>query len=124
MLKRDYVAQSLNELVHTIFKMEYDIDTEMPTAEVLDEEDEKVVLKHLFDMVDGGYINEAENQFYALQETEQGVSLKLALLFYLHLNEKDDGFLEDHDFSREEVKLGIQNVSATFGLEGLTDVFL
>lgn len=39
----------------------------------------------------------------------------IALLFYSYLNDKTDEFLEANDFSREEIILGIENVTDRFG---------
>jgi len=50
-------------------------------------------------------------------------SLKTALLFYAHLNEKSDSFLETHNFSRNEVKQGLKDILSKFGLGSISDLF-
>ena len=48
----------------------------------------------------------------------------MALLFYSYLNEKDDGFLQEHNFSREEIKSGLEQLISRYGLSGMAEVFL
>ena len=46
------------------------------------------------------------------------------MIFYSYLNDLDDDFLEDHDYSRQEVKDGLADMIRRFGLEGMADVYL
>ena len=50
--------------------------------------------------------------------------MQTGLLFYWHLNEKDDAFLETHDFSREEIRDGLEQVVKDSGMADLADAFL
>ncbi len=50
--------------------------------------------------------------------------MKMALVFYSYLNEKSDDFLEENDFNREEVKLGLENIAGRFGLSDIAETFL
>ena len=69
--------------------------------------------------MDCGQINEAENELYDVLEAEIPNSIELAILFYLYLNDKSDEFLKENDYSREEVKEGIESVAKRLGLSGL-----
>lgn len=40
------------------------------------------------------------------------------------LNDKTDDFLELHDFSREEIKSGIENAADGLGVSGIAKMFL
>ena len=40
------------------------------------------------------------------------------------MNEKDDAFLETHDFSREEIRDGLEQVVKDSGMADLADAFL
>jgi len=75
-------------------------------------------------LVDDGNIDEAENTVYDIIEDCSESSLKTALLFYAHLNEKSDSFLEAHNFSRDEVKQGLKDILSRFGLGSISDFFL
>lgn len=70
-------------------------------------------------MIDAGKINEAENRLYDLIIATDMGSLETALLFYSYLNDKTDKFLEENNFRREEVKLGMENVADVFGLSSI-----
>lgn len=124
MFEQDYVMRLIKEMVRAILKLLFNIDTELPTAELLENKEEKETLKNLFDMIDDGKINEAENRLYDLTSDTDMNSLEIALLFYSYLNDKTDDFLEENDFSRDEIKLGLENVTDSFGLSSIAKMFL
>lgn len=124
MFEQDYVMRLIKEMVRSILKLLFNIDTESPTAELLENKEEKEALKKLIDMVDAGSINEAENCLYDLIGDSDINGLEIALLFYSYLNDKTDEFLAVNHFSREEIKLGIKNVTDEYGLGSLAKVFL
>lgn len=124
MYEQDYIMRLIKEMVRAILKLLFNIDTESPTVELLENTEAKETLTDLLEMVDKGKINEAENLIYDLIDVKNEDSLKLAILFYSYLNDKSDEFLEDNDFSREEVKAGIEEVAEKFGLSGIADMFL
>ena len=45
--------------------------------------------------------------------------MKLALTFYLYLNDMDGDFLDDNDYSREEVLEGMKDLASDWGVTGL-----
>lgn len=124
MFEQDYVMRLIKEMVRAILKLLFNIDTELPTVELLENKEEKETLKNLFDMIDDGKINEAENRLYDLTSDTDMNSLEIALLFYSYLNDKTDDFLEENDFSRNEIKLGLENVTDSFGLSSIAKMFL
>lgn len=124
MFEQDYVMRLIKEMVRAVLKLLFSIDTEYPTEKLLDNKEEKEALKNLSDMIDAGKINEAENRLYDLISDMDMSGLKIALLFYSYLNDKTDEFLEENDFCREEIKLGMENVADTFGLNSITKTFL
>lgn len=123
MFEQDYVMRLIKEMVRAILKLLFNIDMESPTSELLNTE-EKETLNRLLDMVDNGDIIGAENRLYDLMESGGNNSLKAALLFYSYLNDKTDDFLESNDFSREEIKLGIEAVADRSGLNNIAEMFL
>ncbi len=124
MFEQDYVMRLIKEMVRAILKLLFNIDTESPTVEVLENKEEKEMLENLLDMVDAGKINEAENRLYDLTSDTDVNSLELALLFYSYLNDKTDVFLEANDFSRDEIKAGLENVIDRLGLSSIAKTFL
>lgn len=124
MFEQDYVMRLITEIIRTILKLLFNIDTESPTVELLENKKEKETLENLLDMIDAGNINEAENKLYDLISDTDMNSLEVALLFYSYLNDKTDDFLEASEFSRDEIKLGIENVADIFSLSSITKIFL
>ena len=123
MFEQDYVMRLIKEMVRAILKLLFNIDTESPTVELLENKEEQETLENLLDMVDAGEINEAENRLYDLTSNTDVNSLKIALLFYSYLNDKTDDFLEVNDFSRDEIKLGLENVADSFGISSIAKMF-
>lgn len=122
--EQDYVIRLIKEMVRAILKLLFNIDTESPTVELLENKEEKKTLESLLDMVDAGKINEAENRLYDLISDTDVNGLEVALLFYSYLNDKTDDFLEANDFSRDEIKLGLEDVIDRFGLSSIAKMFL
>ena len=123
MFEQDYVMKLIKEMVRAILKLLFNIDTESPTVELLENKEEQETLENLLDMVDAGEINEAENRLYDLTSNTDVNSLEIALLFYSYLNDKTDDFLEVNNFSRDEIKLGLENVADSFGLSSIAKMF-
>ena len=124
LFEQDYVMRLIKEMVRAILKLLFNIDTGSPTVELLENKEEQETLENLLDMVDAGEINEAENRLYDLTSNTDVSSLEIALLFYSYLNDKTDDFLEENDFSRDEIKLGLENVADSFGLSSIEKMFL
>lgn len=124
MFEQDYVMRLIKEMVRAILKLLFNIDTESPTIELLENKEEKGTLENLIGMVDAGEINEAENRLYDLISATDMNSMEVAILFYSYLNDKTDDFLEANDFSRDEIKLGMENVADNFGLNSIAKMFL
>ncbi len=124
MFEQDYVMRLIKEMVRAILKLLFNIDAESPTVESLEDKEEKETLENLLDMIDNGKINEAENSLYDLTSDTDMNSLEIALLFYSYLNDKTDDFLEKNDFSRDEIKLGLENVADRFELSSIAKIFL
>lgn len=75
--------------------------------------------EQLLHLIDDGKINEAENQMLESINIEEKLDLEMALSVYSYINEKEDSFLEDSGFMREEIVYGIKSVMAMYGYEGL-----
>lgn len=124
MLEQDYIMRLIKELVRTLLKLLFHIDVETPTDEILENMEEKCVLENLLELVDAGKINEAENQLIEMLTGGDRNKLAMALLFYAYLNEKTDEFLQENHFSRKEIKEGIENAAANYGITNVAEIFL
>ena len=63
-------------------------------------------------------------QDYIMRLIKEMVRALLKLIFYSHLNEKSNDFLEAHDFSREEIKAGLEDAMREQGMAGMAEAFL
>lgn len=130
MFEQDYIMRLIKEMVRTLLKLLFNIDIESPIIELLEESEEKTTLKALLDMIDAGRIDEAENKIYDIvsrndvTESMDKNALEMALLFYSYLNDKPDEFLEEHNFSRTEVKQGLMDILSRYGLDSISEMFL
>lgn len=107
MLEQDHIIKLIKEMVRAILKLLFNINTESPSAELLEESEQKETLNELLDIIDEGKINEAENLIYEITEETGRYNLEIALLFYSYLNDRTDDFLENNNFSRDEIKQGL-----------------
>ena len=124
MVEQDYIMRLIKELIRALLKVIFHTDLDMPSVEMLKDAQRRCALEELLNLMDNGEIHEAENRLSELLEDGGGEELALALLFYSHLNEKSNDFLEAHDFSREEIKAGLEDALQSQGLSEMAEAFL
>lgn len=136
MVQKDYIMRIIHEMVRTILKLIFHIDEAEEEELVFLEGESRDFFQRLCVLADSGKINEAENLLYENIEEENGeggtwqgekenlANLKLSLAFYDYLNTKDNDFLEEHDYSREEIAEGIKAVMKLYGYGGLAETLL
>lgn len=124
MFEQDYIIRLVKEMVRAILKLLFNMDVQEATEGLTENKEQEELLENLLDMIDSGNINEAENHLYDFMNKDDVNTLKIALLFYSYLNDKTDDFLEENDFSREEIVLGMENVADIFGLSSIARTFL
>lgn len=123
MVEQDYIMRLIKEAVRMLMKLLFNIDTASPAIEQLESLERRSIYNGLEEKLDEGAINEAEEElFEGLDETNRE-DLKLAIMFYSYLNEKDDEFLAAHQFSRQEIKEGLMDVLHRYGVTGIEGLF-
>lgn len=124
MVEQDYIMRIIHEVVRTFLKLVFQIDEEK--QEDVQFEDKKVQgnFENLCAMAERGKINQAENILY--EELEEGnvEYLKMAVLFYEHLNKMSNEYLEKCDFSRIEVAEGMKHVMKMYGYDSLAETLI
>lgn len=123
MLQDDYILRQIREMVRAVMKMLFQVNASELTPEVIEDTDTRQILTNLNDLVDNGRIDDAENQLYEMTCEGDRQNLEIGLLFYYHLNSKDDEFLEANNFSREEIMTGIQDLADRYNLNGIAEAF-
>lgn len=124
MFEQDYIMRLIQEMVKVLLKLLFHLDADAPTAKLYSQLEEKETLDTLLDLVDGGDICGAENRLWEMASDGNPAALETALLFYSYLNEKTDDFLAEHDFSRQEIKEGLEGIVSRYGLGSLVSAFL
>ena len=79
--------------------------------------DEGLLYLELKTLLRQGKLNQAENLlFERIGHGENLEYLEIAIDFYSQLNDLTDEYLEEHGFSREEVKEGLMEVRTLYGI--------
>lgn len=124
MFEQDYIMRLIKEMIRAILKLLFNIDTETPTAKLIENDEEKTTLENLLNMVDEGSINEAENIIFDIATAGNKVNLEMILLFYSYLNDKSDDFLTENNFSRKELQDDLKYILSQYGLDSMIELFL
>ena len=123
MLQDDFILRQIREMVHAVMKMLFQVSASELTPEVIEDSTARTTLENLIALTEEGKIDEAENQLYEMTCDGDRQNLEIGLLFYYNLNGKDDDFLEVHNFSREEIMTGIQDLADRYQLSGIAEAF-
>lgn len=121
--EKDYYMRIVHELVRMLIRLVLSKDIDKNEEEAVPLEVMERYRK-LIAMIDDGQINEAENLLLDGLEPDCRAYFELTLMFYEKLNGKTDEFLEEHDYSREEVLDGIKYVVDFYGYGSLMDAFV
>lgn len=119
-LKQDFVLRRLEDQGRFLAKLilgKDEVNYELPEYEAMDNEVDRLYRK-ILSMADAGKINEAENLFVEELETGDQRMFEMGISFYLHLAHMDEEFLEDHQYTREEIGEGMASLAEDFGVSG------
>ena len=119
-VKQDYLMRMINDVVRglaLVLTGQREVRYELPKEQERTEEEK--LYARILEMADRGEINEAENILLGdLSENTPGYGIMVAD-FYHHLDEFEDDFLEEHDYSREEILEGLESLAEAYGLTEL-----
>lgn len=124
MVEEDYILKLVQELVRSLLKMVFGIDTDSPTSELLESEEEREHFDRLVKMVEQGNITDAEAEVIEATEDMSNEGLLLSLIFFHYLNEKSDRFLEDNGYDRVDLKESLRDIVTKYGYESMAMMFL
>ena len=123
MLQDDFILRQIREMIHAVMKMLFQVNASELSPEVIEDASARTVLEELLALTDEGRIDEAENQLYEMTCDGDRQNLEIGLIFYYILNAKSDEFLEENNFSREEIMTGIQDLADRYNLSGIAEAF-
>lgn len=121
--EKDYIMRIIKEMVRVLFSLmlgkKY-VAVEMERDNGYEVSGRK--LAELLEMIDRGEINKAENLLLESLDYSDKNSIATAAMFYQYLSEKEEKFLIEHDFSREEVLDGINRLMRQAGYADVIDI--
>ena len=123
--EKDYIMRMIKEMVRVLFSLAF--GKKYVSVELEKENKYEVSgknLKNFLNMIDLGQINEAENilvLFRSLNNIDytNKDEVMAAALFYQHLSEKDSEFLENNNYTKEEVLSGFKQLLMKSGYRDL-----
>lgn len=118
--EKDYIMRMIKEMVRVLFSLMF--GKKYVSVELEKENKYEVSgknLKYFLDMIDLGQINEAENILLdSIDYTNKNEVMAVAL-FYQYLSEKDNQFLENNNYTKEEVLSGFKQLLMKSGYSDL-----
>ena len=118
--KKDYIMRMIKEMVRVLFSLAF--GKKYVSVELEKENKYEVSGKNLkifLNMIDLGQINEAENILLdSIDYTNKNEVMAVAL-FYQYLSEKDNQFLENNNYTKEEVLSGFKQLLMKSGYSDL-----
>ena len=118
--EKDYIMRMIKEIVRVLFSLAF--GKKYVSVELEKENKYEVSgknLKNFLNMIDLGQINEAENILLdSIDYTNKNEVMAVAL-FYQYLSEKDNQFLENNNYTKEEVLSGFKQLLMKSGYSDL-----
>lgn len=107
---KDWLIRQIEQMVDAITHLISGVQTTATWTQTFEAEQREQIEKYLR----AGEICEAENWLYENLDTADDRWLLLAAEFYRTLNNMTDEYLEEHDFSREEIADSIKDICQQF----------
>lgn len=113
--EKDWLMRQIQTMISAI--LHFLLQTTLPSEEVQSEE--KMHMETITALIKKGEFCKIEDWLYANIEESNIMWLRISIFFYSEANKYSDSFLEENNFSREEIELGLREVSKRFGYGGL-----
>ena len=121
--EKDYIMRMIKEMIRVLMSVALGKKyTSVEMEQISKYEVSGMKLNQLFDLIDQGEIDKAENLLLDGIDYENIEHLTAATLFYQYLSEKSEDFLHEHDFSKEEVLDGINILMKNSGYGDLVNI--
>ena len=118
--EKDYIMRMIKEMVRVLFSLAF--GKKYVSVELEKENKYEISgknLKNFLNMIDLGQINEAENILLDSIDYTNNNEVIEAALFYQYLSEKDNKFLENNNYTKEEVLSGFKQLLMKSGYSDL-----
>lgn len=118
--EKDYIMRLIHGIAAFLAKMLFNREVDCGELETVMTEEEKEQNDYLRRMVENGQINAAEEKLFDLIEStawDDRQKAALIIAFYDFVNSRDDVFLAQADFSREEIITGLEDAMKKVHME-------
>lgn len=116
MIEQDYLMRIIKDIAKLLAKLILQKETaSIDTSEDKEQTENHFLYKRLVNLADNGKINEAENLLYDIDTTDLQ-NYEVVLAFYTYLNDYTDDYLEECNFTRQEIESGLHDLSKKFGV--------
>ena len=118
--EKDYIMRMIKEMVRVLFSLVFGkkyVSVELEKENKYEVSGKK--LKSFLDKIDLGQINEEENIRLDNIDYTNKEEVMAAALFYQYLSEKDNEFLENNNYTIEEVLSGFKQLLIQSGYKEL-----
>ena len=116
--EKDYIMRMIKEMVRVLFSLIFGkkyVSVELENKYEVSGKN----LKDFLHMIDSGKINEAENILLDSIDYTDRNEVMAAALFYQYLSEKDNEFLKNNNYTKEEVMSGFKQLLMQSGYTDL-----
>lgn len=116
-LKQDWILKQIDMIIQFVARLVFNKDSatyEIKQSTNLSQTD--LIYENLSILLKDGKIGEAEDLLFDNMDENNINFLELSLDFYKKLNSLTDTYLEENDFSREEVENGLRDVLKKFNI--------
>lgn len=118
MLKNDWFMRQINDTCKAIALIIF--NKKEPLYEIEDEQKENgadMIFNKLLFLLDENKFNEAENLLFENLNPDVLNYLLVAIDFYNRISQIDEKILEENDFSREEIKMGLDDITNIYNIK-------
>ena len=123
--EKDYIMRMIREVSRVLFPIIFGKRYAQVELEIRNKyETAGTPQNALKDLVDQGQIDKAENMLLEDIDYSRKEDIASAVVFYQYLGEKPDSLLEQHNFSRQEVLDGLNNIAECAGYAQVVDMMV
>ena len=123
--EKDYIMRMIREVSRVLFSIIFGKRYAQVELEIRNKyETAGTPQNALKDLVDRGQIDKAENMLLEDIDYSRKEDIASAVVFYQYLGEKPDSFLEQYNFSRQEVLDGLNNIAECAGYAQVVDMMV
>lgn len=126
MVEKDYVMRLISDIVKALAKTFLGKETviyELPLEDLTLSGQDKVY-QQMMELLAQGDICGAEDMLFDNIDAASDSWYEIALVFYSKVNEYDEDYLEEHNYSREEIKQGLKEVTKLCGHGEIGDMLI